>query len=91
MRSGVQQLQLAMHACALLITHAHALFARHAASVLHAPLLLANPLRMHARSGLSLTVFDMSGAGRYRPLWEQYYCEAQGVLFVLDSADRLRL
>ncbi|KAF6258276.1 ARF-like small GTPase [Scenedesmus sp. NREL 46B-D3] len=43
------------------------------------------------RGGLTLTVFDMSGAGRYRLLWEQYYLETQAVIFVVDSADRLRL
>jgi len=42
-------------------------------------------------SGLNFTVFDMSGAGRYRMLWEHYYREAQAVIFVLDSADKLRL
>jgi ADP-ribosylation factor-like protein 6 len=36
-------------------------------------------------------VFDMSGAGRYRPLWEQYYKDAHAVMYVIDSADRLRL
>jgi ADP-ribosylation factor-like protein 6 len=36
-------------------------------------------------------VFDMSGAGRYRVLWEQYYQEADAVIFVIDSADKLRL
>lgn len=41
--------------------------------------------------GLTFTVFDMSGAGRYRMLWEHYYRETQAVIFVLDSADRLRL
>eukprot|EP00775_Hariotina_reticulata_P012191 gene12191-12328_t len=43
------------------------------------------------RGPLNFTVFDMSGAGRYRTLWEQYYREAQALIFVLDSADRLRL
>eukprot|EP00967_Tisochrysis_lutea_P028369 scaffold33001_cov18-Tisochrysis_lutea.AAC.1 len=33
----------------------------------------------------------MSGAGRYRSLWEQYYREAQAVIFVIDSADKFRL
>lgn len=42
-------------------------------------------------SGLTFTVFDMSGAGRYRVLWQHYYREAQAIVFVLDSADRLRL
>ncbi|KAF5834650.1 ARF-like small GTPase [Dunaliella salina] len=40
---------------------------------------------------ISFTVFDMSGAGRYRSLWEQYYREAQAVIFVIDSADQFRL
>lgn len=40
---------------------------------------------------LKFTVFDMSGAGRYRTLWEQYYREAESVIFVVDSADRIRL
>lgn len=33
----------------------------------------------------------MSGAGRYRALWEQYYADAAAAVFVVDSADRLRL
>jgi ADP-ribosylation factor-like protein 6 len=40
---------------------------------------------------VKFTVFDMSGAGRYRTLWEQYYKDAQAVIYVIDSADRLRL
>jgi len=40
---------------------------------------------------LSFTVFDMSGQGRYRNLWEHYYKEAHGVIFVLDSSDSLRM
>lgn len=33
----------------------------------------------------------MSGATRYRSLWEQYYRNSAGVVFVVDSADRFRL
>eukprot|EP00798_Chlamydomonas_sp_ICE-L_P008609 gene8608-34049_t len=33
----------------------------------------------------------MSGASRYRTLWEQYYVEAKAVVFVIDSADKFRL
>lgn len=40
---------------------------------------------------LSFTVFDMSGAGRYRNLWEKYYKEAHAIIFVIDSADKFRL
>lgn len=43
------------------------------------------------QSGLCFTVFDMSGAGRYRNLWEQYYRETEAIIFVVDSADKIRL
>ncbi|VBB32736.1 unnamed protein product, partial [Acanthocheilonema viteae] len=42
-------------------------------------------------------VYDMSGQGspfspgKYRNLWENYYKEVDGVVFVVDSNDRLRL
>uniref|UniRef100_A0A667WVX2 ADP-ribosylation factor-like protein 6 n=1 Tax=Myripristis murdjan TaxID=586833 RepID=A0A667WVX2_9TELE len=42
-------------------------------------------------SSLSFTVFDMSGQGRYRNLWEHYYKEGQAIIFVIDSADKLRM
>lgn len=44
-----------------------------------------------SKGSLSFTVFDMSGAGRYRNLWEQHYREARAIIFVVDSADKLRL
>ncbi|XP_072450711.1 ADP-ribosylation factor-like protein 6 [Chiloscyllium punctatum] len=42
-------------------------------------------------SRLSFTVFDMSGQGRYRNLWEKYYEGADAIIFVIDSADKLRI
>lgn len=42
-------------------------------------------------SNLSITAFDMSGQGRYRNLWEHYYNECQGIIFVIDSSDKLRM
>ena len=33
----------------------------------------------------------MSGQGRYRNLWEHYYRDCQGIIFVVDSSDRLRM
>uniref|UniRef100_A0A673HZR4 ADP-ribosylation factor-like protein 6 n=1 Tax=Sinocyclocheilus rhinocerous TaxID=307959 RepID=A0A673HZR4_9TELE len=42
-------------------------------------------------SSLSFTVFDMSGQGRYRNLWEHYYKEGQAIIFVIDSGDKLRM
>jgi len=42
-------------------------------------------------NGLNFTVFDMSGQGRYRNLWEHYYKDAQAIIFVVDSNDRLRI
>ena len=41
--------------------------------------------------GLIFTVFDMSGQGRYRNLWEHYYRDAQAIIFVIDSSDKLRI
>uniref|UniRef100_A0AAR5Q6C7 ADP-ribosylation factor-like protein 6 n=1 Tax=Dendroctonus ponderosae TaxID=77166 RepID=A0AAR5Q6C7_DENPD len=40
---------------------------------------------------LAFTAFDMSGHGRYRDLWEHYYKNCHGIIFVIDSSDRLRL
>ncbi|XP_066995470.1 ADP-ribosylation factor-like protein 6 [Anabrus simplex] len=40
---------------------------------------------------VGFTAFDMSGQGRYRDLWEHYYKDCQGIIFVVDSSDRLRL
>nr|XP_033797409.1 ADP-ribosylation factor-like protein 6 [Geotrypetes seraphini] len=42
-------------------------------------------------SSLSFTVFDMSGQGRYRNLWEHYYKEGMAIIFVVDSSDKLRM
>ncbi|XP_033636008.1 ADP-ribosylation factor-like protein 6 [Asterias rubens] len=42
-------------------------------------------------TAVNFTVFDMSGQGKYRNLWEHYYREAQGIIFVLDSSDKLRM
>ena len=41
--------------------------------------------------GLSFTAFDMSGQSRYRALWANYYHSTNGIIFVIDSADRTRL
>lgn len=40
---------------------------------------------------VGFTAFDMSGQGRYRNLWEHYYKECQGIVFVVDSSDKLRM
>lgn len=40
---------------------------------------------------LAFTAFDMSGQGRYRNLWETYYRECDGIIFVVDSSDKLRM
>lgn len=44
-----------------------------------------------ARNNIQFTIYDMSGQGRYRGLWESYYAEVQAVIFVIDSTDRLRM
>ena len=42
------------------------------------------------KAGMNFTIFDMSGAGRYRLLWESYYKDSDAIIFVIDSADALR-
>jgi len=40
---------------------------------------------------MAFTAYDMSGQSRYRSMWETQYKNVQGVIFVVDSSDRLRL
>ena len=42
-------------------------------------------------NNLVFTAFDMSGQGRYRNLWEHYYRECNGIIFVVDSSDKIRM
>ena len=44
-----------------------------------------------SKNGLNFTVFDMSGQGRYRNLWEHYYNDVGGVIFCVDSTDKIRM
>lgn len=41
--------------------------------------------------GLTLTVWDMGGQERMRPLWRMYLRGTDGVIFVVDTADLERL
>ena len=43
-----------------------------------------------AHKGVKLTSFDMSGSAHYRHLWEHYFEEVNGLVFVIDAADRGR-
>ena len=40
---------------------------------------------------MNFTCYDMSGQGKYWGLWEENYATVQGVIFVVDSADKLRV
>ncbi|CAM9322625.1 unnamed protein product [Chrysoparadoxa australica] len=42
------------------------------------------------KNNLNFTMFDMSGQGKYRSLWEAYYRDVEAIIFVLDSTDRIR-
>lgn len=41
--------------------------------------------------GVSFTAYDMAGIGRYRNLWEHHFKTCNGIVFVIDSSDRMRL
>ncbi|XP_060062962.1 ADP-ribosylation factor-like protein 6 [Ylistrum balloti] len=40
---------------------------------------------------LQFTAFDMSGQGRYRNIWEHYFKDCDGIIYVIDSSDKLRM
>lgn len=41
--------------------------------------------------GLAFTVLDFSGHSRYRNLWQEFYNGIDGIVFVIDSSDLIRL
>lgn len=43
------------------------------------------------RNKIKFTLFDMSGQENYRNLWQFYFEEAEGLVWVIDSTDKLRL
>ncbi|CAG9570550.1 unnamed protein product [Danaus chrysippus] len=48
-------------------------------------------LARHMCGGISFRAWDVSGAARLRSLWERHYRHCDAVIFVVDSADHLRL
>ncbi|XP_065332757.1 E3 ubiquitin-protein ligase TRIM23-like [Cloeon dipterum] len=46
---------------------------------------------LELRSDLQLTVWDVGGQPKLRPLWKHYYLNTQAVVFVVDCACRDRL
>ena len=36
------------------------------------------------KNNINFTIFDMSGQGRYRSLWEQHYKDVEAIIYVLD-------
>jgi len=40
---------------------------------------------------ISFTVWDIGGQTKIRPLWQHYFENVDGIIFVVDSADSLRL
>lgn len=44
-----------------------------------------------AKDNIHFTIYDMSGQGRYRNLWEHYYADVQAIIFVIDSTDKFRM
>ncbi|XP_014479764.1 PREDICTED: ADP-ribosylation factor-like protein 6 isoform X1 [Dinoponera quadriceps] len=44
-----------------------------------------------AFKNVNFTAFDMSGHDRHRSLWEHYYKDCHGIIFIIDSSDKLRL
>ncbi|XP_070566757.1 ADP-ribosylation factor 3-like [Ptychodera flava] len=43
------------------------------------------------KKGLEFTVWDVGGQEKIRALWRHYYTGSDGLIFVVDSSDKLRL
>eukprot|EP00301_Raphidiophrys_heterophryoidea_P000662 c10333_g1_i1.p1 GENE.c10333_g1_i1~~c10333_g1_i1.p1 ORF type:complete len:185 (+),score=42.16 c10333_g1_i1:31-585(+) len=43
------------------------------------------------KKGVHFTVWDVGGNKHIRPLWRHFYKQKQGVIFVVDSSDRVRV
>ena len=43
------------------------------------------------KNGLSFTVWDVGGQEKIRRLWEHYYANSDGLIFVVDSNDPARM
>merc|ERR1711939_491135 len=41
--------------------------------------------------GLELTVWDVGGQTKIRPLWRHYYNGADGLIWIIDSTDKERI
>ncbi|XP_065370522.1 ADP-ribosylation factor-like protein 6 [Calliphora vicina] len=41
--------------------------------------------------GIQFTVIDMSGAWKYRNLWQHQFKSCQGIIYVIDSSDNMRM
>ncbi|KAM7342744.1 ADP ribosylation factor-like 6 isoform 3-T3 [Cochliomyia hominivorax] len=41
--------------------------------------------------GVQFSVIDMSGAWKYRNLWQHQFKSCQGIIYVIDSSDNMRM
>ncbi|XP_037951861.1 ADP-ribosylation factor-like protein 6 [Teleopsis dalmanni] len=41
--------------------------------------------------GVHFTIIDTSGARRHRNLWEHHFKNCQGIVYVIDSSDKMRM
>lgn len=48
-------------------------------------------VEMFQKGKVSFTAFDMGGARKFRDLWSSYYHNIDGIVFVIDSSETLRL
>lgn len=52
---------------------------------------VATILLTHAVQNFSFQVIDMAGAKQYREIWKQHFPSVNGIIFVVDSADKFRI
>ncbi|XP_042235770.1 ADP-ribosylation factor-like protein 13B isoform X2 [Homarus americanus] len=41
--------------------------------------------------GCEITIYDLGGGNKIRPVWAKYFSEVHGIIFVVDSSDAVRV
>ena len=52
---------------------------------------VANHLSLQTQDGFKLNVWDIGGQKAIRPYWKNYYENTDGLVYVVDSSDEVRL
>lgn len=52
---------------------------------------MRNVKTFNVGQGVQFSIIDMSGAWKYRNLWQHQFKNCQGIIYVIDSSDKMRM